>query len=413
MEIIKGDENSKNILILVIIVVACTSIIMLRGGKVKKDNTEVNKVDSYNINVIKKTYEENKQTNYLVSPYNIEVALNMLREGALGNTKDEIDKVVGNRTINDISILNKLNIANGIFIRDEYKNGVKNDFINVLNNKYHSEVLYDKFETPDIINNWVSNKTNGMISKILDKMNKDFVMGLASALALDVEWLDSFECVNTLEETFTKVDNSKINVEMMHQTYRSNAKYINNDEVEGIVLPYNTNDKNELEFIAIIPKDGVDNYIKNLTQDKLDNITKDEKETSNKLHVNLSLPRFSYNYSVENFIKVLKKMGINDAFDKDLANFKNMIEIRENVYVGEAIHKTRIELNEKGTKAAAVTYFGMFKATGMLEKDFEEVNIKFNKPFVYMIREKNTGEILFFGSVFEPNKWEKTTCENN
>ena len=89
-----------------------------------------------------------------------------------------------------------------------------------------------------------------------------------------------------------------------------------------------------------------------------------------------------------------------------------MIEIKENVYVGEAVHKTKIELNEMGTKAAAVTYFGMFKATAMLEKDYEEINIKFNKPFVYMIRESNTGELLFFGTVFEPNEWKGTTCSN-
>ena len=89
-----------------------------------------------------------------------------------------------------------------------------------------------------------------------------------------------------------------------------------------------------------------------------------------------------------------------------------MIEIKENVYVGEAVHKTKIELNEKGTKAAAVTYFGMFKATAMIEKDYEEVDIKFNKPFIYMIREKNTGELLFFGTVYEPNEWKGETCSS-
>ena len=89
-----------------------------------------------------------------------------------------------------------------------------------------------------------------------------------------------------------------------------------------------------------------------------------------------------------------------------------MIEIDENVYVGEAVHKTRIELNEKGTKAAAVTYFGMFKNAMEIENDYEEVDIKFNKPFIYLIREKNTSELLFFGTVFEPNKWEGMTCSN-
>ena len=91
-----------------------------------------------------------------------------------------------------------------------------------------------------------------------------------------------------------------------------------------------------------------------------------------------------------------------------------MIEIENyNVYVGEAIHKTHIDLNEKGTKAAAITYFGMFKNSAMIEEEkYDTIDIKFNKPFIYMIREINTKEILFFGTVYESNIWKGTTCEN-
>ena len=103
-------------------------------------------------------------------------------------------------------------------------------------------------------------------------------------------------------------------------------------------------------------------------------------------------------------------MGINDAFDKEKADFKKMID--QDVFVSTAIHKTKIELNESGTKAAAVTYFGMFASAAIIDNDYEEVNVVFNKPFVYMIREKNTGEILFFGEVFEPNEWKGNTCSN-
>ena len=408
------DRKKKNILIILVIVIIFIVCLVTIFNKTKeKEEKEMNLVGNYNVDIIKTTFLETKKENYLISPYNIEVALNMLREGADGNTKEEIDKVIGNRTINDITIKDKLNVANAVFIKDVYKNDVKKDFIKVLDSKYKSDVLYDKFEKPDVINNWVKEKTNDMIEKILDRMDADFVMGLASALALDVEWSSPFECVSTKSEEFTKDNNSKMKVEMMHQTYKYDAKYLKNDEVEGIILPYDTEDsKNELEFVAILPKDGVDNYINSLTEDKLNNITKDFKDASNKVHVNLSLPRFTYSYDVKDFIDVLEKMGINDAFNPTLANFTKMIEIKENVYVGEAIHKTKIELNEKGTKAAAVTYFGLFKATAMIEKDYEEINIKFNKPFIYMIREKNTGELLFFGTVYEPNEWKGETCSN-
>ena len=411
----KKERIKRSLLIIVIMIIACVSIISARArrerlNKEKEQNVEL--VGNYNVDIIKTTFAETKKENYLISPYNIEIGLNLLREGADGNTKDEIDKVIGNRKINDMSIKDKLNIANAVFIKDDYKNDVKKDFIKVLDTKYKADILYDKFETPEVINNWVKEKTNGMIEKILEQVNKDYVMGLASALALDVEWVSPFECVNTREEEFTKDNNSKMKVEMMHQTYTSGAKYIKNDEVEGIILPYDTDDKKELEFVAFMPKDGVNNYINNLTEDKLKNITKEYKDASNKVHVNLSLPRFTYNYSVKDFIDVLQKMGINDAFSPVAANFTKMIKIDENVYVGEAIHKTKIELNEKGTKAAAVTYFGMFKATAMIEKDYEEIDIKFNKPFIYMIRESSTGEVLFFGTVFEPNEWKGETCSS-
>ncbi len=414
MEMSKNEKIKRSIIIVVIMLVAFLSIMnsrQKRAMKNKEKEQEVEIIGNYNIDIIKLINAASKDSNYLISPYNIEVALNMLREGADGKTKEELDKVLGSRKINDVSIKDKLHIANAIFIKNEYKNGVKKDYVNILKNNYKSEVLYDNFESPDVINNWVKKNTNDMIDKVIDNVNKDFVMALASAVALDVEWTSPFECINTREEEFNN-GNSKLKVEMMHQTYKYDAKYIKNDDMEGIILPYETNDKNELEFVAILPYDGVNNFVNNLTEDKLKNITRDAKEATNKLHVNLSLPRFTYSYEVEDFIKVLKKLGIKEAFDQVKANFTKMIELDENVYVGEAVHKTKIELNEKGTKAAAVTYFGMFKATGMIESDFEEVNIKFNKPFIYMIREKNTGEILFFGEVFEPNKWNGSTCSN-
>ena len=370
--------------------------------------------EGFNIGIIKAINNVNKESNYLISPYSIEIALNMLRDGADGNTKAEIDKLIGNRVINDVSVKDKVGIANGVFIKETYKNDVKEEYYNILKTKYNSDIIYDEFMTPDKINNWVKEKTYGMIPKILDGISKDYVMGLANALAIDVKWQSEFECNSTNSEEFTKTNNEKINVEMMHKTYKNSVNYFKNDDSEGIVIPYKKeNDSNvELEFVGILPNDTIDNYVKTLTKDKLENIDKDSRSAGEKLHIILSLPRFKYDYNVDDFINVLESLGINDAFNPVKANFKKMIEIDENVYVGEAIHKTHIELNETGTKAAAITYFGMFKNTAVLEKEVEKVNIKFNKPFIYMIREKNTKEILFFGTVYEPNKWEKSTCDN-
>ena len=369
---------------------------------------------SFNIPLIKKTNAYTNKENYLISPYNIELALNILRDGADGNTKAQIDKLIGNRTITDISVKDKISIANGVFIKDIYKNNVKKDYYNILKNKYNSDVIYDKFTTPDKINNWVKEKTDNMIDKVVDELDKDFVMGLASALAIDVKWYNQFECNRTTSEKFTKANGKKINVEMMHNNYDYEiAKYIKTDDVEGIILSYQKLNNVELEFIGLLPTSDINTFINNLTDDKLNTIINSGESAGDKLHINLSLPRFTYDYSVEKFKNILIDLGMKDAFDPDNANFKKMIELKYNVHVETAVHKTHIELSEVGTKAAAVTYFGMDKNTAFPIEQPKIVNIKFNKPFVYMIREKNSKELLFFGAVYEPNIWKGSTCSNN
>ena len=418
----KKEKIKRSFIIVVIMVIAVVSIISARErrNKMKEEKQVIEKKDNYsltgnyNVDLIKKFHEVSDNKNYLISPYNIEIGLNMLRDGASGKTKEELDQVLGNRKINDVSLKNVIGIANGVFIKDEYKDNVKKDYYNILKTKYNSDIIYDRFTKPDKINNWVNEKTSGMIDKILDKMNEDFVMGLASALAIDVKWFDSFDCNLTKSSEFTKLDKEKINVEMMHQSYDSNAQYIKTNNATGIIIPYEWEDNSDvhLEFVALLPNENIDTFIKNLNKEELDSINSNQRSASSNLHLNLSLPRFKYDFNANGFIDILKNLGIKDAFDKDNANFKKMIEIKENVYVGEAIHKTHIELNEVGTKAAAITYFGMFKATGAMPVDFEEINLEFNRPFIYMIRETNTKELLFFGTVYEPNIWNGPTCDN-
>ncbi len=369
--------------------------------------------DGFNVAMIKQVNGVAGNSNYLISPYNMEIALNMLRDGANGNTKTELDNLIGNRTIKDVSSKDKIKVANGVFIKNIYKNNVKQDYYNIIKTKYNSEIIYDKFTTPDKINNWVNEKTNGMIKKILNNIDSEFVMGLASVLTIDVKWRTQFECQATTSQEFTKEDNTKYNVEMMHVTYEhAGYKYIKTNDVEGVIIPYQGDNNIQLEFIGLLPNDGVNNFVNGLTKDKLDTIYNSNREASSKLHISVALPRFTYDYSLGKFIDVLKALGVNDAFDYNLADFKKMVETTQNIYVQEAIHKTHIELSETGTKAAAVTYIGMANGASLPQDDLEKVSVVFDKPFVYMIREKNSGELLFFGAVYEPNKWTKSTCSD-
>ena len=413
------------ICILLVIILVITGIIMKKKNDVNKEknNNEISYIDNkFNINLIK-AVNNNNQNNYLISPYSIEIALSMLRDGAKDNTLKEIENVIGNRNISDVIVKDHIGVANAAFIKNKYKNYLLDEFKNNLESKYHSEILYDDFKTPKVINDWVNDKTNGMIKDILSDIDEYFVLGLANALAIDVEWNSPFDCSKTVKEHFTKIDKKNIYVEMMHKTLEySGYKYLKNDNATGVIIPYKKYNKNtgeedyengsNLEFIGILPNDNIYDYINNVNEKELNNLLSSSREVSDNFEIELGLPRFKYDYELNNFMEVLKNMGIKDAFDRTKANFTKIMprnnEI-ENLYVDEAIHKTHIELNEKGTKAAAVTFFG-FSNKAMMPEEKEKVSITFNKPFIYIIRDSSTNEMLFFGTVYEPNIWNGSTC---
>lgn len=407
------NKNIKYILIgsiALLIIVICFIIFRDQGGNTPSKPLTFDESGDFTIDLIKNV-NKNQDNNYLISPYSIEVALNMLREGSSGNTKKELDDVIGTRNLN----INNSNvkIANGLFVKNTYKDVVEDNFTNTLKTKFNSEILYDEFKTPSVINNWVNKKTDGMIKNILNDMDPDFALGLANAIAIDVKWINKFDCIDTYSEEFNTYDGTKINVEMMHDYYKGNVKYLNED-VKGIILPYEEN----LEFIGLLPNSDIKKYVNNLTKESLDTLLNSFKEASSSKRVSLSLPRFSYEYSLDDFKQILVSMGIKDAFDNKMSDFSSIITKdnllkfdKDNLYVSDAIHKTFIDLNESGTKAAAVTYFGMNTSSTIGPEEYEEIEIKFNKPFIYMIRDKESNEILFFGSVYEPNIWKSSTCD--
>lgn len=393
----------------------------------KKKDEKINEVTSldFEYDFIKKVNESYSSNNYLISPMSVGYALGMLKEGANGNTLKQIDDSLKSyKTDNYNLINNRIAIANGLFIKDIYKNNINKDFVNTLKNKYDSDVLYDKFETPDVINEWVKNKTFGMIEKTLDDISKDFVLGLANTIAIDVEWDREFDCSKTSKENFIKMDGSKVDAVMMHDNESYNLKYFENKDAKGIIKDYKIYDSKTgkaveqtnkdtilLEYIAILPND-INQYINNFSLDTLKNITQTSKLPNDNQEINLSIPRYKNDFSLENFKEILKQLNMTDMFDPIKANFSNMSDNTKGLYIETAIHKTAIDFNEKGTKAAAVTYFGMDKFSALDDK--EKIEMNFNRPFIYIIKEKTSDNIWFFGVVNSPELWtDKTkTCSN-
>lgn len=360
--------------------------------------------------------------NYLISPLSISYAFLMASEGALGDTKTQITNLFGDYKVKNISIPNRIGIANGMFLKDTYKDVINKDFTNTLTTKYNSDIITAPFKGPVLINNWVNDKTFGMIPNLLETISPDFVLGLANAVAIDVEWRNTFACESTRSDKFTKETGETVDAVMMSESL-SDIAYIENDDVIGIVKDYYSYDKNgekvfnsddsavSLEYIAIMPKGNLKEYINDFNKNKLDELYESKKYSTNSLKYHLYLPRYSYNYSFDQLVSVMGNLGVVDAFDPAKANFNGM-EDSENLslYINTAVHKTVIELNEAGTKAAAVTFLSFDKNTSV--PDYKIKDVKFNKPFFYIIREKGSDNIWFFGTVYEPTLWtnETKTC---
>lgn len=385
----------------------------------KKENNSIEENESNDVLLDSFAYSflklETKNKNLVYSPLSIKYALLMLNEGADGKTKEEIEKVLKNLSVTKYDNINKtLSLANAVFIRDTYKEYVKEDYINSIKEKYNAETFYDSFKNADNVNNWISEKTFELIKDMVKDSvvkNPNLEMILVNALAIDMEWLDSFEAKNTRQQDFTKGKNDVIKVAMMHKSTKSKSyKYYQDEKVDILSMPLKDYDETSLEFIAIRPKDtSLYEFITN------DNFDKELDENLSKLHetnneeLSISIPRFDFEYDL-NLKNDLKILGINEAFDEQLANFDNMS--KRGLYVNDALHKANVKLSEKGVKASAATVIYMFDKAAILEEE-KIVYLNYNQPFMFVIRDSKTNEVWFLGTVYNPIEWEDIKGEYN
>lgn len=350
---------------------------------------------------------ENDKQNMIYSPLSIKYALKMLNEGANGNTKTQIENVIGELDLTKYNNIDKvLSLANGVYIRDTYAKYVKEDYKKILTEKYNAEINYDSFNNANNINSWIENKTLGIIKNMLRDetvQNPDNEMILVNALAIDMEWEDSFDSKDTRGADFYLEDGSSMNATTMHlETSSDSVSYYKDKGITALTMDLKEYNNTQLEFVAIMPEGNLSDYVETFSIDEFDNIIEKSKLASKtKNGVDISIPRFSFDYDLK-LKNNLIKLGITDAFDSGLADFSNISNT--GLYVSDTLHKANIDFTEKGIKAAAVTVIYMTDGIVLVEDKPIEINI--DKPFLYVIRDKNTEEIWFVGTVYEPNSWE-------
>ena len=356
-----------------------------------KPNISLNKNNKFDYKFIKQI-EGNDNT--LVSPLSMAYLLSMIQSGAKGSTLNELNIALDNYDLQPMeNIDSKISMANSMWINNKYKKDINNTFATALKINYHSEVLYDEFINADNINKWVSEKTYNMINELFpsDSVNSvDTIMALVNAIGINFKWDEEFDCNKTLMGNFLDK-----NVYMMN----SNEKYLESDYYTGFIKDYEKlSDNSQYEFIGLLPKKDIQDVINNISNDVIKNsITESE--------AHIQIPRFKYEYNVNNVKGILESLGIKDMFNKEKANFGG---IAEDIYVSSIVQKTYIDFMESGTKAAAASG-GAFDITSATE----EKEVIFNKPFVYLIRKKGSNNIYFIGTVNSPIEYDETkdVCE--
>lgn len=345
--------------------------------------------------------------NVLISPESVLSALAMTANGANETTLLEMEDVLcGGMDIQDFNSYmytynNKLtatedvsfHLANSIWIKDNPAEiQVKEDFLQTDKNYYNADAFLADFDDTTVkdINNWVNTNTNGMISQLLNEIPDETVMYLINALAFEGAWETPYEERQVNENgTFTNHLGNKETVAMLGST---EFQYIVGDHVTGFVKNYKGGD---YAFLALLPEEGttVEEYLSSMDGSSFLSLY-DNRSYQDVL---VQIPEFTYDYDTE-LSEPLTAMGMGNAFTA-AADFSQMADTNTGcLYINRVLHKTYIQVDRAGTKAAAVTAVEMTNEAAMIDP-VTPPTVYLNRPFVYAIIDTETGLPIFIGVV--------------
>ena len=358
-------------------------------------------------NTVMKDLENGKNT--LVSPESVLFALGMTSNGAKGDTLKQMQNVLCkdvdtdtfNKNMNKLmtsaqsSSDFKFSIANSVWVKDMQGMTLTEQFARSCKQMYNAEMFKAPFndETLKQMNNWVNEKTDKMIPKIIDEFGDDTAAVLLNCIAFDAKWEKPYKKDAVADnKEFTLRDGKTVNCSMMHSEEKL---YVSDDKSQGFIKNYKGG---KYAFMAILPNEDVSlsDYVKSMTAQSF---AKMYAGKTTQYQVLASVPKFKYDYSAK-LNDTLKQMGITDAFDGEKADFSGMTE-QQKLFISNVLHKTHIELDEEGTKAAAATAVTM-DVSGALPAKEDIKEIRLDRPFAYAIMDTQTGLPVFMGTVCDP-----------
>lgn len=368
------------------------------------DSRVLNAGNEFGLNLFSLLYQDAQEDNLFVSPLSISMALGMTLNGAEGETKTAMQQTLAMHGMHsdDINAAYRMvmeilpvldpsvnvGIANSIWYREGFS--VLPDFIAANKTYFDAEVQAMNFSIPSaapLMNNWVSAKTNGKIESIIQPpIAPDVVMYLINAVYYKAMWASPFDPDATREQTFTLANGRTSSVQMMSKI--DSLPYFENDLLSAVDVPYG---EGAFTMTFILPKTSVSDVIEELSPHSWATWT----SSMNVQEIELGIPRFTMRYEKE-LRDVLSAMGMDAAFNPQSADFSR-ISRQEQLAISKVKHKSFIEVNEEGTQAAAVTSVGIVGTSVP-----QYVRFVADSPFLFAIRERETGSILFLGIMMKP-----------
>lgn len=341
----------------------------------------------------------------LISPVSVLNALGMVANGAGGDTLKQLETAAGMslNQLNDFLYTYRMSLpaacksctvslANSAWVREDFR--VEDDFLRSCVNYYGAEMYRSAFDGSLVtdLNRWVSQKTDGMIDRLLEQAPDALTMlYLVNAACFDARWDTPYTKADLRTgQPFTAADGTRQTADYLTGT---ESIYLSGNNVTGFLKPY---DGGKYAFVALLPDEGVtlEDYLENLTGEHLYKLITNHRSAD----VQVSIPKFDARSELE-LEEPLKDMGITDLFNVSTADLRGIgsAPSGNNLYVFSVLHKTYLELDESGTRAAAATVVEAGAGAAPPSEDVKTVTL--DRPFLYMIVDTHACVPLFMGTV--------------
>jgi len=371
-------------------------------------------INDFSFNFFRELYQNPPiEGNLFYSPYSVFTALAMTYEGSEGPTASEMADVLNILQDNEsfhsyvhflYKYLNQndeytISTANALWIREDYQ--ILNTYLDTVETYYQAtsqRVDFSKqVQAAEIINQWVENNTNNLIKDLISPADIDpdlCRLILTNAIYFNGTWQVQFDEANTTDREFELSTGEKTNVSTMMLTDTEDKfNYTETEQLQLLELPYAGN---EISMIIGLPKEGIN--LSTVINDLSETAYNSWFDSMDKKEVDIYLPKFKIETPVINLNQYIQTLGIREAFSSS-ADFSG-ITGNKDLRISDVLHKAYIDVNEVGTEAAAAT--AVIMVTSVNGGASSRITFDCNHPFLFMLQHKETGTILFMGTVEHP-----------